>query len=104
MTILTVIYPQHSGTFFDHDYYLHKHVPMVKTVFTPMGLRSFRLLRGTELPAGGTPIYEMTALLTFESAADCRKALEQYGKQIFDDIPNFTDMKPAAQMNDPIEC
>ena len=103
MTIVSVTYPKQSGSFFDLDYYLHKHCTLVKTVLTPLGLQDLRLLKGAELPSGGEPVYAMTALLSFADASTFRAAMTQHSKQILDDIPNFTDMKPTMQINELIE-
>ncbi len=103
MTIVSVTYPKQSGTFFDLDYYVHKHVTMVKTLLTPLGLQDLRLLAGKELQNGGEPVYAMTALLSFADPSTFRAAMIQYGQQILDDIPNFTDMKAMIQINELIE-
>lgn len=103
MTVVSVTYAKQSGSFFDLDYYLHKHVPMVKTVLASMGLQDLRLLRGAESITGAAPHYEMIALLTFEDVAATRSALGQHGAQIVDDIPNFTDIKPSMQINELLE-
>lgn len=102
MVVLSVIYPKHTGTSFDHDYYAHKHLPMVRTLLRPAGLQELEVVRGTKTMDGPTFPYEVIAFLTFPEEAELRAALNEYGEQILGDIPNFTDMKPTLQLNDPV--
>lgn len=103
MTITSVTYPKQSGTFFDLNYYVHKHMPMVRTLLSSQGLRDLRIMKGSDLASGGTPVYEMIGLLTFDDADAFRAAMAAHGQQILDDIPNFTDMRATIQINEPIE-
>ncbi len=48
MVLVSVMYPSGSGASFDHDYYLQKHVPLVKERWNSMGLEEVRLMRGVE--------------------------------------------------------
>src|SRR5271167_635510 len=38
MVIVSVLYPRHSESRFDHDYYLRTHVPLVESRWGGMGL------------------------------------------------------------------
>ena len=100
MIVVSVTYPKGSLTFFDLDYYLHKHIPMVQTILIPEGLQELKLLRGTGTLEGTAARYEMTALLSFHSAAEARLAFEKQGQKIMDDIVSFTDGKTQIQVND----
>ncbi len=100
MTVVSVTYPRNSGTFFDLDYYIHKHLPMVKALLTPSGLKEVELLRGAGKLDGSPDNNQMTALLRFASSADAHLSFAQHGQQIADDIPNFTDVKAVIHVNE----
>jgi len=100
MLLVSVLYPNQSGSRFDERYYLDKHIPLVRRHWEPMGLTDLRLLRGTSTPDGGQAPYRVMALLTFESGEALQKAAAAHGGEIFGDIPNFTDVQPVAQVNE----
>jgi uncharacterized protein (TIGR02118 family) len=83
---------------FDLDYYLGTHIPLVRSRWEPMGLKNLSVLRGKGSPAGDTPLYPVVALLSFESLDQFQGAVQQHGKEVMGDIPNFTDAKPVLQV------
>ncbi len=100
MVLVSVMYPSGSGASFDHDYYLQKHVPLVKERWNSMGLEEVRLVRGVGTPDGGTPPYQVIALLSFRSMQDFQNAAQVHGQEIFADIPKFTNVQPVVQINE----
>jgi len=93
------MYPNEPGTF-NQDYYLQKHIPLVKKRWTSMGLIDVRLVRGVGT-LDGTPIpYQGMALLSFRSMQDFQKAVETHAQEIFSDIPNFTNAQPVVQISE----
>lgn len=102
MLTVAVMYPGADGATFDHDYYLAAHIPLVRRLWEPMGLTEVRLLRGAEGPDGTAPTYVMVALLTFRDADSFTAAAGKHGREIFKDIPNFTNAQPVMQYNQPV--
>ena len=98
--LVTVMYPGGSGTRFDMDYYLGRHMPLVRERWTPMGLKEARVVKGAGTPDGGPAPFQVMALLTWDSVDSFKKAAERDGAEIFGDIPNFTDTQPSVQFND----
>src|SRR3954451_21461842 len=101
MIVVSVSYPNDPATKFNEDYYLKTHIPMVKQRWSGMGLQSVQVLRGLGTPDGGPAPVRLIALLTLDSTAALGKAVDAHGKEIFDDIANFTNGKPALQINEP---
>jgi uncharacterized protein (TIGR02118 family) len=99
MVIVSVLYPRHSESRFDHDYYLRTHVPLVESRWGGMGLVKAKLLRGDSTLDGGTPGFELIALLTFTSMEALQAALASFGNEIIGDIPNYTNVQPLIQVN-----
>jgi uncharacterized protein (TIGR02118 family) len=100
MVVVSVMYPASAGAKFDMNYYRDKHVPMVGSRWTALGLREAKVLQGAGAPGGAAPTYSVIALLTFDSAADFAKAVAQHGAEIMGDIANFTNVQPIIQVND----
>jgi len=99
--IVSVLYPAKSGARFDLDYYMQKHIPLVKARWGSLGLRGVEVLRCTGAPSGAG-LYHLIALLTFGSLAEFQEAAKQHGKEVLGDIPNFTDVEPVMQFNDTV--
>jgi uncharacterized protein (TIGR02118 family) len=98
--IVSVMYQIGSANRFDLDYYLKTHMPLVSSLWQPMGLKEARVLHGTGSPGGGPAAFHVIALLDFDSLDQFKAAVDAHGAAIFGDIPNFTDVQPAIQFND----
>ena len=97
--IVTVIYPKTEKSHFDHDYYMHKHLPLVNRTYGTHGMQNITVLRGTS-SLGGGPIYELIALLKFADMDSFLKAAGAHADEVMSDVPHFTDIKPIVQFND----
>jgi uncharacterized protein (TIGR02118 family) len=96
MFVISVMYPP-SGKF-DLAYYLEKHIPLVRSRWSPAGLKNISVLRGKGGVAGDPPVYPVMTLLNFDRLEDFQAAVEQHGKEVMGDIPNFTDAQPIVQI------
>lgn len=103
MVVLSVLYPNTSGSRFDESYYLATHIPLLRARWDGMGLTEVRMLRGTATPAGSPVPYRFTTLLTFSSGEALQGALSTHGAEILGDVPRFTDVQPLIQVNDPVD-
>jgi uncharacterized protein (TIGR02118 family) len=100
MIIATVLYEKTAQSHFDVDYYVAKHIPLVKNRFGPFGLKDVRLMRGVATLNGGTPTFEVIAELIFPSIQHLQDALGKHADEIIGDIPKFTDVQPTIQINE----
>ena len=100
MVLISAMYPNEPGSRFDQDYYLQKHVPLVRERWSPMGLEALRLVRGVAAGDGSPAPYQVIALLSFRSLQDFQKAAEAHVQEILGDIPNFTSVQPVIQINE----
>lgn len=99
MITVSVSYPKHAGSYFDHDYYVQKHAALVRARWGGMGMEKMELLRGEASLEGGEPGFAMIALLSFESVEAMQAALAAAGAEIIGDIPNYTNVQPVIQVN-----
>jgi uncharacterized protein (TIGR02118 family) len=100
MVLISAMYPNEPGSRFDQDYYLQKHIPLVRERWSPMGLEDLRLVRGVAAGDGSPAPYQVIALLSFRSLQDFQKAAEAHVQEILDDIANFTSVQPVIQINE----
>jgi uncharacterized protein (TIGR02118 family) len=100
MLVVTVMYPASDGATFDFDYYAGHHLPLVRRLWSGSGLEDVRALRGAPGPDGAGPTYVAIALLTFTSPEAFKASSRANGKEIFADIPKFTNISPVLQMNE----
>jgi uncharacterized protein (TIGR02118 family) len=99
MIRVSVMYPSGEGKKFDFDYYVNKHMTLVKNRIGGAGLRRFEVDKGVAGGAPGAPVpYTAVAHLYFDSVSDFQNAMKPHGKELFADVPNFTDITPQVQI------
>ena len=101
MPVVAVMYPGANGAKFDHEYYMQSHIPLVRRLWSPLGLQDVAIMRGVAGPDGAAPTYTLITQLTFASMDSFKDAAAKHGGEIFADIPNFTDAQPVLQFNEP---
>lgn len=99
MMIVSVLYPVDSENSFNMDYYLNSHIPLVKRLLEPMGLRDTRILR-----SGPESTYPVIAELSFDDLDSLNDALSAHGAETQADIINFTDVLPIIQFSELRVC
>ncbi|KAI1122002.1 hypothetical protein F5Y10DRAFT_255109 [Nemania abortiva] len=88
--IVSVKYP--AGTTFDMDYYLKTHMPLVQKLWTPYGLKAWKI---AQYDNAGAP-YVVQAWLEWESKEHADKGIGGLdATTIFDDVAKFSDKKPV---------
>ena len=101
MIRVSVMYPSGEGKKFDYDYYVNKHMTLVKNRIGAAGLRRLEVDRGLAGGAPGAPApYAAVGHLYFDSVADFQAAMKPHGKEFFADVPNFTDITPQMQISE----
>jgi uncharacterized protein (TIGR02118 family) len=88
---------------FDHAYYVDKHMTLVRERWGGMGLVRTEVDRGV---AGGAPgasaPYIAVGHVYFNSLTDFERASTAHGKELFADVPNFTNIQPQVQISEVI--
>jgi uncharacterized protein (TIGR02118 family) len=83
-------YKSTSGSHFDTDYYINKHMALVEKSWSDHGLTNWSVSQIEEEDAP----YNILASLVFKDQASFQKAAGD-GAAVFSDVPNFTDLKPV---------
>lgn len=101
MVRMSVMYPAGEGKKFDLDYYKNKHMPLVKTRWGGMGLVRYEVDKGLAGGAPGAPApFVCVGHVYFDSLVDLQKAASAHGKELFADVPNFTNITPQVQISE----
>jgi uncharacterized protein (TIGR02118 family) len=100
MLLVSVMFPGGPGASFNQDYYLQRHIPLVKEWWGSMVLEDVRIVRGVGTPDGSSPPYQIIGLLSFRSMQDFQNAAAAHVQDIVVDIPNFTNVQPIVQINE----
>lgn len=103
MIHVAVLYANEPGKKFNHDYYVNRHMKMVKDRLKDFGLVRTEVDRGV---AGGAPgsaaPYVCVGHVYFNSMAEFQKGMGTHGAEIMGDIPNYTDIPPQFQVSEVI--
>jgi uncharacterized protein (TIGR02118 family) len=95
MIRVAILYPRDGGTFFDQDYYLDSHMALVQRKLAPFGLKKLEIENGVNEE---TPYYAIGSL-QFSSLQEYEAGFAAVGKELIDDIPNYTDISPIVQVS-----
>ncbi len=99
MTSFIVAYEGDASARFDRDHFVARHIPLVRKSWRPHGL-----VNGSAFfPAGDGAGLVALALCEFRGEAAMRGALASAeSPAVMDDVPRYTDIKPAQSMGAPV--
>jgi len=99
MIMVTVTYPVDDSARFDMDYYMNRHIPLVRERWAAHGMTDVKVITGTAQADGGAPAFRLMALLTFTSLDAFKAAGAAHGREVAGDVGNFTDRPGVVQIN-----
>jgi uncharacterized protein (TIGR02118 family) len=100
MIKVSVLYPNRGDAKFDMNYYVTKHMPMVRQKLAP-ACKGVAVEQGIAGGAPGTPpAFVAMGHLLFDSADAFQKAMAPHASEIMGDIPNYTNIQPVIQISD----
>lgn len=97
---ITVLYPGDAK--FNMQYYLSSHMPLVKRLWTPHGLKSYRVLSLVATPSGDKPPYGVQCALEFTTREEFEGALKACAPEVLGDVPNFSDRDPILMIGEQV--
>ena len=101
MVRVSVLYPNESGKKFDVDYYVNRHMKLVRDRLAPSGLLRTEVDRGLAGGGPGAPAPFIAAgHLYFNRVEDFQKGMGQHGAELLGDIPNYTNIQPQIQISE----
>jgi uncharacterized protein (TIGR02118 family) len=101
MIRVSVLYPQTAGKRFDFDYYAQRHMALVATRLKEHGFVRFEVDRGVASGAPGSPApFLAVGHVYMQSLEGFQRGMGAHGKELLDDIPNYTDIAPQIQISE----
>ncbi len=96
---LTVLYPWQNDAHFDFDYYQHKHLATMGSLYGK-SVGKFQVRKGLRKGDGSSPAF--IAIMTVEILS--MEAFDAAGKEhlprLIADLPNFSNVTPVAQIEE----
>ncbi|NWG04666.1 MAG: EthD family reductase [Syntrophaceae bacterium] len=100
MIKVSVFYPNEEGKRFDMDYYVNKHMPMIRQMLGT-ACKCVDAEQGLGGLSPGTPAtYIAICHLYFESIESFQTAFGLHGQAIMADMPNYTNIQPTIQISE----
>ena len=100
MIRVSISYDNDAEASFDHDYYLDKHIPLLKKLMQPLGLKSVEVDRCVDGPVGKGSPAKAIVHMSFDDLDSALSALQQTAKELTADVPNYTKLTPKVQISD----
>jgi uncharacterized protein (TIGR02118 family) len=95
-----VFYPYSDGAKFDMNYYVTKHMPMVRQKLGA-ACKGVTVEQGVGGGAPGSPpAFVAMGHLLFDSADAFQAAFAPHAETIMADIPNYTKIQPTIQISE----
>lgn len=91
MIRVSPMYRKKKGGKFDWDYYLKKHLPLVRKLLGP-ALKNVEAFRGVSGMNGQAAPYECVCHLYFESMETFQQAFGPVADEVMGDTRNFTNL------------
>jgi len=100
MIKVSVFYPDSAGCRFDMDYYVKKHMPMIRQKLGA-AVKGVAVEQGLSGGAPGAPAtYVAIGHLLFESVETFQAAFGPHSQAILADVPNYTNLQPIIQISE----
>lgn len=100
MIKVSVFYPGGAGSTFNMDYYLNRHMPMVRA-------RLGTACKSTAVEEGlvgatpdSPPAFSAMGHLYFDSVEAFQSAWGPHAAEIVGDVPNYTNIQPTIQVSE----
>jgi len=100
MIKVSVLYPNQPGRSFDMDYYVGKHIPMVKRLLGDAckGIAVEQGMAGGALGAPAT--YAAMGHLYFDSVDASQSSFGANAAETLADVPNYAQVEPVVQISE----
>jgi uncharacterized protein (TIGR02118 family) len=101
MIRVSVLYPNSEEATFDKAYYLDSHMPMVREKLGPTLLKD-EIWSGVSTPGSPPAAYLILLHMYFESMESFGAGFLEHGVTFMEDLPNFTNVDPVLEVEEPV--
>jgi uncharacterized protein (TIGR02118 family) len=96
---LAVYYPWQADAKFDYDYYRDKHLKMLAELYGK-SVGKMQIRKGLHKGDGSSPAFVTALSVEILSMEDYEAASKAHVSKLIADVPNFTNIKPVAQVEE----
>lgn len=102
MIKISILYPNHEGSWFDIAYYVETHMPLaIKLLSAHPGFKGVSVEHGISgADSGSEPAYIVMCHFLFTSVEDFLAAFMPIAEVLRSDMANYTDIEPTIQFNE----
>jgi uncharacterized protein (TIGR02118 family) len=90
------MYPRQAGKTFDLEYYIREHMALVHEKMDALGLQQVEVDGGIPGLDGQESPFFAIGHLQFHSFEEYEMAFTAVGKDLIDDIPNYSNVEPLV--------
>ena len=99
---LAVYYPWQSDATFDYDYYRRKHLAMLADLYGK-SIGAMQVRKGLHKGDGSSPVFVTALTVQILSMEAYEAASKEHVAKLIAAVPNFTNIKPVAQIEEIVE-
>ena len=100
---VSVMYPNTEDGNFDYDYYVKKHMELVKEHLRPFGLVNTSVEKGISGGGDKSSPFVCIGCLYFKTEDGYDKGIAKTGTLLREDIANYTNITPIRQISKILE-
>ena len=102
MKCITILYPAKDNDAFDFDFYLRRHVPLIKDILGP-SLHRIEVRKGASgQDPTAAPTYTCVISIWIADWPAYEKAIAARASELIAEVPLFTKVMPLIQVDDVI--
>jgi uncharacterized protein (TIGR02118 family) len=101
MKCITILYPAKDNEGFGFDFYLRRHVPLIKDILGA-SLHRLEVRKGASAQDGGVPTYTCVISIWVADWPAYEKALAARASELIAEVPLFTKVMPVIQTDEVI--
>jgi len=101
MKCINILYPAKDNDAFDFEFYLRRHVPLIKDILGS-SLHRLEVRKGASAQDGGAPTYTCVISIWIADWPAYEKALAARASELIAEVPLFTKVMPMIQTDEVI--
>ena len=101
MKCITILYPAKDNDGFDFEFYLRRHVPLIKDILGA-SLHRLEIRKGASAQDGGAPTYTCVISIWIADWPAYEKAIAARASELIAEVPLFTKVMPLIQIDEVI--
>lgn len=89
---VTVVFPNEPDAKYDMDYYIKRHMPLIQSLWSKHGLKSWSVTKYVEGVDGSQPLYAFGSTVTWDTEEAIKTAFAGVEvAEIMGDVQNFSN-------------